>query len=162
MLSTKRLVIIALALLSIIYIKHYSRPSKGFDILQLSVEQIQPSHLLEKSPIVFNERVVHPDHMIKTIFKYLYLFKRIEAPRVNDQQFRQSKSRYKVIFSSSDDTHVHIGHPLHMKDNVSFIDVVLPTDMCIVIPYKWHFRVTGEKAPTVYGLYDLFSILSYF
>lgn len=164
---TKVLIIVLALLIVFIYLRYYSSYNPSFDVIQLSVSDLEVKHLLEKSPIVINESIVDPYSIVHTAFRYLYIYKHME--HIPENTIKKNKSRYLILYSKSNSTIVDVIHPktmeLHCKnsnftsiDDVPFVQFYLRDAKCMILPSKWFFRIKNSSDTLGIYLEDLISM----
>lgn len=163
---TRLLVIVLLVLLAFIYLRYYTASNPSFEVLQLSISDLETKHLFEKSPIVINESIVDPYSIVQTVFRFLYVYKHIHHNVATDV-LALNKSRYVLLYSMSDDTIIDVIHPktltIHRKsgnalDAVPFVEFPLRESKCLILPNKWAFRVRNSTTTTAIFLEDVMSM----
>lgn len=169
--STRLLILTLVVLISFAYFRFFFKHNPKFDILQMSIQELEANHLLEKSPIVLEDAIVDPLAAVRMLFKYMYIYKSFE-PRIAPNQIIRNNARYCLLFSQSDSTIVDIVHPAMYKDykaseqgkadvgdiNAPYAEVILRESRCIIIPSKWLFRVHPDSNAMAVYLEDFLSI----
>jgi hypothetical protein len=140
------LVIVLIVLIVVAYINFYITPSKEIEIIQMKVNALDLSHLLEKKPIVLYERLVNPLGLLNTVFKYIsirnkpwIIYNKEYSP------FMQNTRRFNVVYAAND-CQIQLVHPnLFSKGYPS--DVVymqLKKYQTVIIPMFWWYSIKGH------------------
>ena len=133
-----KLFVILTCLILFIYIRFYFFPTKHFQILQTSLDNINISMIFERQPIILHEYIRDADDITKTILKYLYVTKSYQS--VKNLNETHNQSRYLIIHCSSERAVVSIKHP---KNNTE-VDVLLEKNQVIILPHLWQYKIQGE------------------
>lgn len=142
--KVNKLIIIIVILILFVYIRFYLRPNSTFEILQLSVRQLRPHHLFEKSPIVITDLIVDPKQLLVGAFRYLYITTSLITPYKNIDLIKQNKSKFMIIHALQN-TRVSVYHPkysriLKRKEYAQFVDIELAQHQTLVLPMFWWFK----------------------
>lgn len=152
-----KLVIVLVLLIVVVYARYYLRANQEFQIIQASLTKVKPNHLFEKSPIVIEEPMVDPKLLLKTLFKYLYTFKRIGTPKQN--VLIQNKCKYMIIWPTQREAEVQIMHPKEKnREKALHLDVKLKRNQCVILPLHWWYKTDSEMFAKI-DLDDLISII---
>jgi hypothetical protein len=154
--STRKLVIVIIALLIVNYLRFYLTVVKHVKIIQVSIAELSLSLLLKKNPIVLNERIVNPLNLLQTVFKYSYIFKRIQNINTSSE-FTQNKARYVILSSRSDNCSVHILNPLMTQE--AYVDVKLHNNMVMILPFRWFYRLPNPSQISSIHIEDTISYM---
>jgi hypothetical protein len=148
------LVYVLIFLILYLYFKYYFKYSTKFEIIQANVSKVTPELLFEKSPIIINERVVNPEDLAKTTFKYLYMKKLVKVDESN--QLKKCRGKYNVISPMENDIILDVYHPVFKEKQ----QVKLYHNQCIILPFHWKYQVIDKHSRVmVMELLDVFSIL---
>lgn len=163
--NTKRLAIAVAVLLVVIYLRFHTQVATTVKIIQLSLNELEPSVLLQKHPIIIDERIVNPLSLLQTVFKYMYMFKRVKEVEDGDPTvFRQNKARYMIFSSKTDDCSVQLLNPRFASavresgEEPPYVDIRLHANMCMVCPYKWWYRLSKPAHISSIALEDAISL----
>lgn len=161
--DTKKLAAFVIALVVFVYLRFYLTVSKDIKIMQLSVLELTPSILMKKQPIVLDERIVNPMSLLQTVFKYMYVYKRLKAVEDDTQsKYTQNKARFLVLFSNNGTNSIEIANPcFKQRDSVEppFIEIMLHANMCMIVPHKWLYRVNTPRGVSSIALDDVLSLV---
>ena len=156
--DTRKLVFIIMCLIIFIYVRFFTSVATSMKIVQLPLIDLTPSVLMQKNPIIIDERIVNPMHLLHANFKYLYIYKKIKTFEENNI-YKQNTSRFFIICSKVDDNIVDIVHPKFWNgDEPHFIEIRLHANMCMVLPYKWWYRFRDGKEILSISLEDTLSL----
>lgn len=133
-----KLFVILTCLILFIYIRFYFFPSKHFQILQTSLDNINISLLFERQPIIIHEHIKDADDITQTLMKYLYITKSYQS--VKNITETHNQSRYLIIHCSSEKAIVSIKHP----QNNTEVDVLLERNQVVILPHLWQYKIQGE------------------
>lgn len=168
----KTLSIILIILVILFYVQYYSKYNYDYTIVQLYLDQITANHLLEKNPIVIYDQVIEPAHLLKTLFKYMYLFS--SSQNIYDKNYvHTNSSKYMLLYSKTESININIINPkynkiLALKKNkstktfselyeVNYITIKLKPNQVLVLPSLWSFH-SYQNVSTI-SLQDLFSAI---
>jgi len=161
--STSKLALAVVILLILVYLKFYTSVSTGIKIIQLSLTDLSPQIMLQKHPIILDEKIVNPMSLLQAVFKYLYIYKRVKTSEDGDPNiFRKNTSRFLIIYSNKDNSSIEIVNPSYvknLKEIPPFIDVKLHANMCMILPFKWYYRLPSPSNIGTIALEDLISLL---
>lgn len=152
--KTRILLIVISILVVYIFLKYYFGVSQSFLIIQMPIDKLSTSHLLERQPIVVDSLLVNPISFVNQIFRYLYTKKRIKVVQTQ-HDFVSSNARFTVLYSSNNDTSCQVMHPIY-KERI--VQIIIPKRKCLVIPYKWNYRIVGKDVLNV-ELFDITSLI---
>lgn len=117
---------------------------------------------MKKQPIVIDERIVNPMSLLQTVFKYMYVYKRLKTVEDETQgKYKQNKARFLVLFSNSGTNSIEIANPkFKARESVEppFIEIKLHANMCMVVPYKWLYRINTPRGVSSIALDDMLSL----
>lgn len=160
--NTKKLLIALAALVIFVYLRFYMSVSSNVKITQLSLTELSHSILMEKNPIIIEERIVNPISLLQTVFKYMYVYKRVKEVEDGDGlKFRQNRARFMILSSKIDDCSVQIQNPnVSVEDTASppYVDVRLHANMTMILPYKWWYRLPTPQYVSSIALEDVLSL----
>ena len=154
--NTKKLLLVIIVLVIYVYLRYYLTPNSQTKIVQVSLTELTPSLLLQKNPIVIEERLVNPLNLVQTAFKYLYMFKKIQAQPKHQPDFTKNTSRYLLIMSNRHNSSVEIRNPTN-PINKNIVDVRLHANMCLILPFKWWYRFHDHESIQMVHLDDILS-----
>lgn len=160
--ATNALLILALLLIIILYLSYYSKFSKNYNITQTFLNNFSPDLLYERNPIIIYDSLATPHDLLKTIFKYQFLFSQ-ENTIPMDKTF-SVKSKFSIVYSSNDaPVLINLINPTYassftwytnkkqrMSDtnisttNISYIDVQLKKNQVIILPPHWIVHTTTQ------------------
>lgn len=153
--ATNVLLVLVIILVSILYLSYYSKFSKEYSITQIFLDKFTPDLLYERNPIVIYDSLATPQDLLKTVFKYQYLFSN-ENTIPNNKVF-SIKSKFALLYSSNDTPiSVKVINPsqsssfkwyrnkqLRVSDtdisttSVTYVDVQLKKHQVIIMPSHW-------------------------
>lgn len=155
-----KIFIIAIALsLIYIYVLNICKINPRFDIIQGKLSDISIKHLFERSPIVIEDRIVYPESLLHTLFKYMYVNKKITTS-ISSSVLKPNRYAYTIIHAKGK-VMIKISHAndFKKKGNDSFlVNVPLDKGQCIVLPHKWAYSISNNGA-TIIELSSIRSIL---
>lgn len=159
--NTKKLVLVIVILILFIYLRYWLSVSGVVKIVQLSLVELSPSILMQKNPIVIEERLVNPISLLQTVFKYMYIWKTVKAVEDGDSAvFKQNNSRFLIATSNADGSSVQIINPKYndATNESPYIDIKLHANMSMILPFKWWYRFTTPKNISTIRLDDIISL----
>lgn len=153
-----KLVLVLVALVVVIYLRYYLSSNPEFQIIQASLDRIQPKHLFEKNPVIIEEQIVDPLILLNTLFKYLYTFKRVSQPIPN--VFLQNKFKFCIIWPTTTASDVKIMHPRdRKKEKPMILDIKLKRNQCLILPLHWWYKTNGDAVFNRVTLDDMISLI---
>lgn len=159
--GSKALVLVLALLICFIYARYYCLPNSQFEILQLSVNNLSFEVLMEKLPIVLTEKIVNPNDLIKSAFKYLFLYNS-KSNTVQSDKWLRCNGRFLIIYNKGEDCLVDIAHPIQENINEKrFISMALSKNQCMVLPTFWFYRHHNCNLE-INQLYSISSALTWF
>lgn len=154
------------------YVQYYSKYNYDYTITQLYLNQISANHLLEKNPIVIYDQVIEPAHLLKTLFKYMYVFSSVKNIYDKNYVYKNS-SKYMLLYSKTETIKINIINPKYNKimafkknkstkafsemDEVKYITIKLKPNQVLILPALWAFH--SYQNVTSISLQDLFSAI---
>jgi len=146
MLTHKHLIVLVIALFIAFYSYCYTRVPHVVQIIQVSLSQLKPSHLLEKQPIVISEPIVDPMSLIDSVFKFISFSPKTAAHKTG-HKLTQTDSRYTLI-SCKQEGLVDVFHPKFTNvmntPRAEFITFKLAPSQVLILPKKWWYQVKGD------------------
>ncbi len=153
--ATNVLLVIVIILVCILYLSYYSKYSKEYSITQIFLNKFTPDLLYERNPIVIYDSLAKPQDLLKTIFKYQYLFSNEHT--IPPNKVFSIKSKFALLFSSNETPiSVKLINPaqsssfkwyknkqLRMSDtdisttSVKYVDVQLKKHQVMIMPSHW-------------------------
>ena len=161
-----KLVIVLFILVLIIYVRYYTKVPSDITFLQPSLTTLHVSHLLEKNPIIIKEALVDPLDLLKSVFRFMYLYHRVtDTSRFVNAVPHQNKARYLIIYAVQDCI-VDVFHPKHsaslrkhITDHTAFISIKLQKSQCMILPMSWWYYTSTPINIKGIELYTLSSII---
>lgn len=150
-----KLIVILIVLILCLYIRYYIKVNDDIVIVQPKLEQVNISILLEKNPIILRESIVDPIDLLKTIFKYMYIYHRVDKLDVDSP--KKIDSRYAIIYCIHKAT-IKIYHP---KNKENYVEMHLSKGQCLILPMFWWYSVDRNAIDDVktIKLYDISSFI---
>lgn len=164
MTTTKVLFIFLIILIICIYVHYYSKYNISYEIIQTYLDKINLDLLYEKNPIVIYDSIKTPNQLLKTLFKYSYIFKN----EYNIQHNNVILNRYKFSYlycTGNNDCYVNLINPSYKsrflkwrkdhyshdmisdteleKTNVEYITIKLKPLQVLIIPSQWLIQSTN-------------------
>jgi len=162
--SSKTLFFVVLVLLIFVYTQYYLKFNTSYRIIPAQLDKIDESVLYEKYPIVVADRIVKPEVLLQTLFKYKYITSSIENRKGSINPYLVTH-KYTVLYNTMHDIDVNIIAPQYrgeFKTNVDFyrtqtqyVTIKLKKQQIIILPAFWLYHITSPH--TVIILNDPFS-----
>lgn len=153
--ATNALLVLVILLVCMLYMSYYSKYSKEYNITQVFLDKFSPNILYERNPVVVYDSLADPQDLLKTVFKYQYMFMKNTITPSNKAV--AVKSKYSIVYSSQDmPVTVKLINPIHAKDfkwyndkqqrlsntdiettNIFYIDVQLKKHQVMILPPHW-------------------------
>jgi len=170
------LVTIIILLIIIIYINYYNKYKQDYQLLQIHLNKIDIDLLNEKYPIVIYDKIINPHDLLKTLFKYIYVFKNIFKikpilPTINN-------SKYMLLWNSDNNIMINIINPKYYKfiswkkqnsfkisnhslndkelEKVQYITISLKKNQVLILPMFWIYQTNNYI--NIIQLNDIISI----
>lgn len=136
-------IILLIIVLAIAYVQlsYPLRHRPDFEIIQTDVSRFNPSMLLEKYPIVIDDRLVDPHALLRNAFKYQYMW--LDEPSAMDiVVFTRPRAKYTILYNASEAKQaVDIIHPKYPIDDTSPVTrVLLNPNQTLVLPPLWAYK----------------------
>lgn len=149
--------VVAVLLLLWVYVRFtYKTPSKVV-ILQSSLADFHLKMLLDKQPIVIQDRVDNIMPVWNGWFKYNY---RKSFELTPEMEWARNRYKYMLIHGK-EDGEVMLCHPNCKKTkgvpdmSEEIVAIKLYKGMSIIVPYRWHIAVSMTEHAM--GVHDLFT-----
>lgn len=165
-----KLYLVLIILVIMVYLKYYLAASNDFQIIQASITKVNPKHLFEKQPIIIDEPLVNTSSLTKTLFKYLYTFKR-EKNTIPSNVILQNKYKYMILSPQAHaSSTVYIAHPKHsmliknalqkptMTHVKPLIAIKLKKNQCMILPLHWWYKTEHDQFQVIM-MDDLLTII---
>jgi hypothetical protein len=107
------LFIILIILIILKYIQFYSSFNNNYHIIQSQLYNIDYNQLNEKYPIVISDRIINPDQLLTSLFRYNYVFKTETFSRINNVILNTAK--YSILFNNKEDYDINLITPSYRK-----------------------------------------------
>lgn len=158
--GTKVLLSVVLILIVCLYVQYYSKYNKKYEIVQASLNNITLDLLYERNPIIIEDTVANPRHLLKTLFKYSYTF--VKEMDVETNHIFKVKSKFCLVYAVDTNTQsvqLNLINPIYndknkfkwktstnglmttsipLKDtNVEYITLKLKPNQPVIIPTHW-------------------------
>ena len=148
MLTDKKVLIALLVMfiLALVYAHYAMKPKQEVHIIQTSLDRINDNTLFEKQPIVIDDQIVNVTDLLGTLFKYQYLFKKDTLLEANDEVYLNTH-KYMIVYNSSNenDAYVVLTPPKAIRDRYPSIDMILPPNNVLILPYLWSIEPSKEE-----------------
>ena len=150
---TDRRVLLTLSLMFILVLvyAHYAmKPKQDVNIIQTNLDRINDNTLLEKQPIVIEDKIVNVTDLLGTLFKYQYLFK-TDSLLKPDSGVQLNTYKYMIVYNTSaeDDAYVTLTPPKSIREKYPSIELILPPNTVVILPYLWSIEPTeGDEKNT--------------
>lgn len=158
----KTLLFLVLVLLIILYVQYYTKYNNDYKIIQSTLGNLEGKVLYERYPIVISDRLVNPDDILKTLFKYTYL---TEKRAVIEGSFNVCRvfNKYTIIYSPHEDIDMNLIVPSYSKEfapwhmhtsqcmfvskghsltdsNAQYITIKLKKQQVLILPPYWMYH----------------------
>lgn len=169
---SKTLFLIAFALIMFVYLQYYFKYNTEYRIIQAPLAKIDENVLYEKYPIVVSDRLVKPEELLETLFKYKYLFKSTHPQKGSPNPY-MAISKYTLLYNNKIDIDVNIIAPQYRKEfqgfiefqankdinstNAQYVTIKLKKQQVIILPAFWIYQ--SSLPYHVISLNDPFSLL---
>ena len=148
-----KLLIVLIILIICLYIRYYTKINGDIVIVQPRLDQVNISILLEKNPIILRESIVDPIDLLKTVFKYMYIYHRIDE--IHENKIIRIDSKYAIIYCINNCI-VKIYHP---KNKQNYVEMHMSKGQCLILPMYWLYSVDKIDNIKTIKLYDISSFL---
>ena len=151
-----KLFIVLIILVLCLYVRYYIKVNDAIIIVQPKLEQVDTYILLEKNPIILRESIVDPIDLLQTVFKYMFIYHRIDEIKNIDTPMRID-SRYAIIYCIHP-CDVKIYHPKN-KQLAKYVEMHLSKGQCLILPMFWWYSAYQIDNIKTIKLYDISSFL---
>lgn len=157
------LLFIIIGLILIIYLKYYVKYNISYKIIQTELANATEDLIYERYPIIISDRIAVPNDLLKTLFKYKYLFHKTFV-QYGDPKPRIMYDKYTLLYNNKGDIDINIISPIYRKEannpinssNIQFVTIKLKKLQVLVLPSFWMYQT--ELPHHVIILNDPFSI----
>lgn len=170
-----KLLIIILLLVLVLYTRFYVKTHNSYEIIQVSLHNVKPTTLLEKQPILLQDRMVHPPDILKTLFKYAYQHKATTS--IKDTNPIVCASKFTLLYSTKRDLSINIMLPKYRRElapyhrthfalvskktldstTLTYVTIKLKKQQLLILPYGWIYQTHDPHVHIT--LNDIFSLL---
>lgn len=171
------LLIILIILVIVLYGQYYASYKTDYKINQTYLSNINLDILYEKYPVVLYDKLVDPEHLLTTLFKFNYLTKSNHI--INNATTIQVLSKYTLLFNKNNNILLNIISPkftdtikwtygsncfktstsvFNDLDNVQYVTVKLAKMQVIIMPFKW--IIQSNQDYNIICLDDMFSSIN--
>lgn len=158
--GTKVLLSVVVILVVCLYVQYYSKYNKKYEIVQASLSNITLDLLYERNPIIIEDTIANPRHLLKTLFKYSYTF--VREMDVTTNQIFKIKSKFCLVYAVDQNipsVQLNLINPIYDKQsrfkwntsanslittstllnetNVEYITLKLKPNQPVIIPTHW-------------------------
>lgn len=173
----KYLSLVLIICILIFYVQYYSKYNREYTILQLYLDKVDINHLYEKNPIVIYDRVINPQHLLKTLFAYSYAYHATYNIK-GSNYVHTNTSKYLLLYSPKDSNiNVNILNPKYngiLKsekrqrlitskveftnlNDAQYVTIKLKQNQILILPSFWSFHSYNDL--TCIELHDVFSLV---
>lgn len=152
------LIIIVLLVIAL-YVQYYLAYKKEYEIIQVTLDNIELKTLYEKYPVVIADQVYSIDELLKTVFAYSYVFKKT----LNIEPNTVFRNKYKyLIITSEDNIDVKLINPKYKiktkleESDVQYVTIKLKENQVLIVPALWYIHTENMDVSAV-GLDDFVS-----
>ena len=148
----RRFLILAILTCCILYMNAYMCYKPDINIIQTRLSNIDFDILSEKYPIVIYDRILKPQDLVETLFKYSYIQQKNKIITFNDNAIL-NLSKYLILFNPILDVDLNIIHPkykikfskgLYSRDKfndfgkeIVYFTIKLKKDQVCILPAFW-------------------------
>lgn len=171
------LLIILIILVVVLYGQYYASYKTDYKINQTYLSNINVDILYEKYPVIIYDRLVEPENLLSTLFKYNYLTKYKQT--VNTTNPILLTSKYTIVYNKANNILLNVISPkftdtikwtrdsnyyksstssFNDLDHVQYITVKLSKMQVIIMPFKW--IVHSNQDYSIICLDDIFSSIN--
>lgn len=158
--GTKVLLSVVVILIVCLYTQYYSKYNKKYEIIQSSLSNISLDLLYERNPIIIEDTIANPRHLLKTLFKYSYTF--VKEMDVTTTNIFKIKSKFCLVYSVDTNTpsvQLNLVNPIYNEKNtfkwktsadglmttstplnetnIEYITLKLKPNQPVIIPTHW-------------------------
>jgi hypothetical protein len=133
------LLCVLIAIILYVQLSYPTRFRQDFKIIQTDISRLKPSMLLEKFPIVIDDRIVDPLSLLTTTFKYQYIWKTEPVKLIGCP-----RAKYTLLYNNTAETqHVDLSHPKHKHViNPPITQVLLHSHQILILPPQWVYKMS--------------------
>ena len=155
--------LIIVLLIVALYVQYYLAYKKEYEIIQVTLDNLELKTLYEKYPIVISDQVYKIDELLKTVFAYSYVFKK----QVSIEPEKITRNSYKYLLITSDDSiDIKLINPKYKvkqtleESDVQYVTVKLKENQVLIVPALWYVH-TENMDVLALGLDDFLSKIIY-
>lgn len=130
---------ILIAILLYVQLTYPTRYRPDFEIIQTDVSRLKPTMILEKYPIVIDDRIVDPKALLATTFKYQYNW--IKEPTT---LIGCPRAKYTLFYNNTAATaNIDIVHPQYKHiATPPLTRIMLHSYQTLILPPLWSYKMT--------------------
>lgn len=87
-----KLFVFLFLLICIVYVRFIIQINPHFEIIDAPISKVNPQHLFEKQPVVIHEPLVKPADLLDSLFKYLYVYQKINSTTIPNVYVQNKKN----------------------------------------------------------------------
>lgn len=152
---------IIIFLIVVLYLQHYTYTRKDFKILQVYLDNVTSSQLYEKYPLLIYDRVVEPEKLLGSLFKYLYVSTTFLVLKGGANVYC-TPFKYCMLYSPLEDIDLQLMLPSNAKQfmfkpekgvwrsqelietkMVQYVTIKLKKQQVLVLPPYWLFQTAS-------------------
>lgn len=175
----KALLVLAVVLLVLLYVQYYNKFNTEYRIIQAELGNIEGKHLYERYPIVISERLVNPESLMTTLFRYNYTSEKRSVVLGSNHVYKNC-NKYLLVYNPNEDVEVNIISPSYSKEfnpwkpspdrvimqsvgipfqesTIQYVTIRLKKQQVMILPCFWMYHCV--KAHRAIGLNDPMSSL---
>jgi hypothetical protein len=140
----KLILIIALILVTFVYLRYYLAFPKDISIIQAGKAAFTPDLLFDKQPVLIDTKSDQPSMDLKSMLRYMYIY---DSCNEFTKNTKTCTCAYSAIYSTKNDILVRIVHPSYSKQNLqsnsiygAYIEVMLKQGQTIILPFMWTYE----------------------
>lgn len=154
----KPLLLVVLILIIVVYTQYYLKYNTAYRIIQAPLTKIDENVLYEKYPIVVADRIVKPESLLHTLFKYKYLTSSF-GTRAGSQFPYFAVNKYTLIYNTIEDVDINIIAPQYrnefqgFKSNIDlnstqaqYVTIKLKKQQIIILPAFWIYQSSSPHS----------------
>ncbi len=152
------LFLVMLILILIFYFQYYLKYNNAYRIIQSDINKIDANVLYERYPTIISDRIVNPNDLLKTLFKYTYVFK-ANSIQSGDMKPTLSINKYTIIYNNKNDIDINVILPSYRSEfkykyqnnlfkadkildgtNIQYVTIKLKKQQVLILPSFWIYQ----------------------
>lgn len=148
-------VVVITALILYLITSPYFEHNDTFEITQCDLDDVTMDVLYERNPVVISDQLQVPSHLLDTLFKYAFAFRR-ESVHPSGRVPHRCLSKFTMVWGSHGGVHVNLvnkrnaaaylsrgADEFYANDMAEYVTVRLLQNQVLIVPPFWSMMSSG-------------------